>query len=173
MGADVGGLVREVGEEALLLHMVSMIEDQFEQADRKMMRTGFCVNSFVEIHDTGNYGYVPSYLPRGFQAAPFYKTYAPVFDKVYPERVRVCFLVRAPPAFSVIWRLCLPLLPEATKHKIRLKGFNASSWLEEMEVLLPPKTIPAWLRSDAVELIEQAQPFGGIVPKGALEDFMS
>jgi len=171
--ADIGGIVREAGEEALLLYMLSIIEDQLEQADKRMLNTGSCINSFVEIHDIGNYGLVPSYLPRGFQSVPFYKANAPIFDKVYPERVRVCFLVRCPAAFNIIWKLVTPLIPEHTKHKIRLKGYDAKSWLQEMEALLPPDSIPAWLRCDDTYVIEQATPFGGIVPRGLFEEFKS
>lgn len=168
---DLGGLVRELGDEPLLLHMVRIIEDHLNEAQAYMMRTGKFLCSFVEIHDVGNYGLVPNWLPRGFAAAPFFKSHSPVFDKVYPERVRVCFLCRAPTAFSVIWRLASPLVPEVTKGKIRLKGYSASSWLKEMDDLLPPETIPIWLRDDNPKLLKEAKPWGGLVPRGAFAAF--
>jgi len=168
---DLGGMVREVGQEPMLLYMVSQIEDQFACAHTRMLKTGRCINNFVEIHDLGRYGHVGSYLPRAFAASSFFKTYAPVFDKVYPERVRVVFLVRMPSAFAVVWRLCSPLVPEATKSKLRLMGFQSSTWQQEMSDLMPRETIPGWLRTDLAEEVARATPWAGIVPKDAIRTF--
>lgn len=165
---DLGGLVRELGDEPVLLHMVRMIEDSFLEARTMMLNTGRFLCSFIEVHDLGNYGLVPNWLPRAFGEFGFMKKFAPVFDKVYPERVRVCFLVRMPAAFSMIWRLASPLVPEATHSKLRLKGYAAASWVKEMEALLPESAVPDWLRSEDPALLLKARPWGGVVPKGAL-----
>lgn len=164
--ADLGGLMREIGDEPLLLRMVSILEDCFAEAQAIMLKTGRFLCSFIEIADTGKYDLVPKYVNRGFGAISFYKKYQSVFEKVYPERIRVCFVVRAPAAFSVIWRLAQPMIPEATKHKIRFKGFASATWVEEMKELMPEQTVPAFLCSDDTELLHHAEPWGGIVPVG-------
>jgi len=169
--ADLGGLVREVGSEPLLLYMVSMIEGQFEVARARMLKTGNFLTNFIEIHDVGNYGYVGGYLSRGVGAAAFFKTASPVFDNVYPERLRVCFLVRMPLAFTAVWRMFSPMVPPATKNKIRLKGYAASSWIDEMRELIPEDVIPAFLRGDLASDLAKATPWGGYVPKDALHTF--
>jgi len=164
---DPSGLAREIGEEALLLRLLEGLEDCFEAAQERMLKTGNVLTSFVEVYDMGNYGFVPRWLPRGMAAMGPFRRFAPVFDKVYPERVRVAFILRTPPAFAFVWRLTLPMIPEATRGKIRLKGFQASSWLAEMEALLPKATIPLFLRVDDLDEIYRAEPWGGIVPVGA------
>jgi len=166
---DVGGVVSEIGSESLLLYLVSNIEDQLERAHQRMMKTGNCITNFVEIHDLGNYGYVPNWLHRAFACVPFFKAHAPIFDKVYPERVRVCIMVRAPAAFSMVWKVFSPLVPEATKSKIHIHGYHARAWLSDLQSLLPPETIPAFLRTDDASALKQALPAGGVVPKGALQ----
>jgi len=165
--SDIHGLLREIGAEGLLLYMVGLIEDQFDQAHQRMMRTGHFISNFVEVYDVGNYGLVPGYLSRCWKSAPFYKDNVPVWDKVYPERVRIIFIVRVPTMFYAVWQIFLPMLPEATKKKIRMKGFHAESWLEEMRCVLPPESIPEWLRIDTAEAIAQGHPRGGLIPEGA------
>jgi len=164
---DPGGIVREAGEETLLLHMVNALETSFEEAQARMLQTGRLINGFVEVYDVGNYGIVGGYLPRAMAAIGPYSKFAPIFDKVYPERIRLVFLVRAPQAFSIIWRLAQPLVPPATKAKIRLRGFRAATWLEEMEAALPTESIPLWLRIDDPAEFKKAKPFGGFVPNSA------
>lgn len=168
---DAGGIVREAGQEALLLHLVSGIEYQLSEAKARMLKTGECVTSFIEIQDVGNYGLVDSWLPRALACVPFYKANAPIFDKVYPERVRICFIIRAPTAFAMIWRLASPMVPEATKGKIRLKGSGAKTWMEEMAAHMPLSSIPPWVQSDDPAELAKAKPWGGVVPKGAIEGF--
>lgn len=167
--ADLGGWIREVGDEPVLLHLLKFIEDGLDEAQAHMLRTGCFHGNFIEIHDTGNYGLVPSYLHRGLKMLPFYKKYAPVFDKVYPERLRACFVVRAPAAFSGVWRLVQPLIPEATKLKVRFRGHAAATWVEELEGLAPG-VLPPWLRSDDPALLLEAEPWGGLVPQDTAEE---
>jgi len=164
--SDLGGIVREVGNEALLLHLIHAIEDQFSQARARMLRTGHAISNFIEIHDTGNYGVVPGYLARGFGAATFFKKYAPVFDHVYPERVRICYLVRMPTTFAAIWSIFSPMVPPETKKKLRLKGQASSTWIDDMQENMPGEIIPTFLRCEDKQVYREAVPFAGFVPEG-------
>jgi len=179
---DPGGLVREVGADILLLHNLNHLEQQFAAAQELMLSTGTLHHSFVECYDLGNYGFVGSWLQRGLATAKPYARYAKVFDSVYPERVRVALLLRAPRAFSMIWKLMVPLVPEQTLKKIRLmpqrgptggpKGGTREDTdeeiLAELANWLPRATIPVWLETYDLEALKQATPWGGIVPKGAV-----
>jgi len=164
---DPGGLVRELGEEALVLRVLQVLEDSFAVAQARMLQTGSLSTGFVEVYDVGNYGLVPNWFKRAMAAVKPYMRVGPILDKVYPERVRACFLVRAPPAFAAVWRIFLPLIPEATRKKIHIKGFRAASWQEELKALVPEAIVPQWLREDDPAHFAQAKPWGGIVPLGA------
>merc|ERR1711933_321170 len=89
---------------------------------------------------------------------------APVFDEIFPERVRVVFIVRAPRVFSVLYKLVAPVIPESTKLKIRIRGHHARTWLEEMFEFLPRQTVPPWLQDDDPANFLHVRPWGGIVP---------
>jgi len=169
--ADPAGIVREIGMEPLLLHMLLSIEDAFAHARAKMLATGHYTTGFVEIHDMGNYGLVGGWTSRAFNSIPFFKVQAKVFDLVYPERVRVLFLLRAPRAFAAIWKIFEPWVPQATKNKIRMKGQCAREWVHEVEALVPMEVVPAWLQKDNAELLHEALPWAGAVPDGALAHF--
>jgi len=156
--SDLGGLCREIGMETMLVYMAAMIEDQFERAHERMMERGHCLTNFIEVWDLYH-----ALSPAGLGAVPFYKKYASVFDKVYPERLRVCFIIRVPWAWNTVWRFFEAIMPAATKKKIRIKGCRADSWLEEFRALLPDESIPDWLR------LAEGCPSGGAVPKGALQ----
>lgn len=167
--ADPGGLVREAGLEAFLIYMVRFIEDDFAEAQAQMLRTGKLLSNFVYITDLGNYGLVPRWVPRALATLGPIRQMTPIMDTVYPERVRAGFILRAPEAFSMIWRMVLPLIPESTRTKIFIKGFESSSYIGEVEALVPKDLIPAFLSSDDPALLPLAEPWGGIVPVGALE----
>lgn len=169
---DPGGICREIGKDILLLHLVRCMEDCFAESQAHMLRTGTLVTGFIEIHDVGNYKLVGNWMQRALGAvAPYTTTIAPVLDKVYPERVRMAFVLRAPPAFAVIWRVVTPLIPPSTKEKIRLKGFRASTWQEEMKAVVPESIIPDWLQVDDAIHFPKARPWAGLVPHGALAKF--
>lgn len=166
---DPGGLVREIGFESIALYFVRILEDNFAESQKLMLKTGCLVNSFVEIMDLGNYGLVPKWMPRAMASVGPLRKLAPVLDKVYPERVRACFLVRCPQAFSVVWSLVSSLVPPSTKNKVFIKGFEARTWITQLEELVHPEAIPLWLKVDDDANFPNARPWGGIVPKGAME----
>jgi hypothetical protein len=165
---DVGGLMRELGQDFLLVHAVTEVEDAFELAREQMLRTGVLHTSFVEIYDVGNYGLVPNYWQRGWDGVPFFKSVVPVIEKVYPERVRVAFVIRMPRSFWLILKLFWPLVPPETKKKIRMHGFPAKAFREELIEAIGESNVPPFMLTDDMSVIAEAQPQGGLVPKGAL-----
>jgi len=164
---DPGGLVREVGSEAFLLYLLDQLESSLELAQQRMMSSGCLFAGFLEVIDVGNYGLVGEWHGRGRSAIGPYCKFAGVFDKLYPERLRVAFIVRAPAAFSLVWKLVLPFIPEATRQKIRIKGHKSSTWKAEMAELVSLEELPRWLKEDDPAAFLEATPAGGIVPVGA------
>jgi hypothetical protein len=166
--ADPGGLMRELGLNVLLVHFVTEVEDAFELARDRMLMTGVLHTSFVEIHDVGSQGLVPNWWQRAFGSIPFYQKLAPVLDKVYPERLRLVFMVRLPRSFNIMWHLILPLVPPETQKKLRIYGYPAQAFREEMIGAIGESAVPAYLLSDDSSVIAAALPQGGVVPAGAL-----
>lgn len=165
---DPGGIAKAIGEETLLLHLLRILDDCFAASQEWLLKTARIPPGFVDVFDMGNYGLVPNWLPRCLAAAIPYTKIAPILDNVFPERVRAIIAVRTPMAFPIIWRLVLPLIPESTRVKIRIRGFQASSWKEDMAELLPENIIPLWLQVDDSSNFANAKPWGGIVPKDVL-----
>lgn len=163
---DPGGIAREVGRETLLLHHAMSVEDSFDAALKMTLQTGLLRMNFVELHDLGDYGTTGHSMKRGWGAVSVYKEMSIVFDKVYPERVRACFILRCPVFFSIFWRIISPIVPPHTRTKIRIRGFAAKSWYDDLEELLPVETIPLWLRGDDPALVVGAEPVAGVVPEG-------
>jgi len=164
---DTGGLVREAGIEAFILFHLHIMEDCFAMAQERMLKTGKLITNFVEIYDQGDYGLVEKYMRRGYQAWEPYKQMIPILDKVYPERVRVAFVVRCPSVFAIFWRLVEPFVPPATVKKIRIKGYASKTFVPEMKEFMPEFSIPQFLRSDDRSLLLAAEPRGGMVPPEA------
>ncbi|CAJ1360050.1 unnamed protein product [Effrenium voratum] len=164
---DANGLVREGGLETFILYHLVILEDSFNAAQERMMKTGKLITSFLEIYDQGDYGQVDGYLRRGMKAFEPYKAMIPILDKVYPERIRVAFVLRCPYVFASLWRVVESLLPPATVKKIRIKGYPAKTFVSEIKEYMLESNLPPHLRSDDRSLLAAAEPWGGWVPVGA------
>jgi len=167
---DPGGLAREIGQEVMLVHHLMILEDNFEKAWQMMLKTGKVQFSFIELIDLGDYNLVPQWKRRAWASVPVYKNMAKIFDRYYPERVRIIFFLRTPSAFSVLWRLVLPIVPTDTRRKIKMRGSVSQKWLFELREHMRPEIIPEWLQTESIEAYRRAQPWVGIVPVGALQN---
>lgn len=164
---DIPGLARELGAEAVLLHLLCHIELGFDVAHRTMLKTGCLTNNFVEIYDIGNDAEVPSRTGRAWSTVPLYKNWATIFDKCYPERVRVAYVIRVPTALSAFWSTVSPLFPRATVQKVRIHGCSHKAIIQDMSKTLSDSSIPTWLK-DGADRLTEIMTLGGIVPVGEL-----
>lgn len=162
---DPVGIAREAGEETVLLHLLRTFEEQTAAMRAQFLETGSLSPGCVDLYDTGNYAGVPGTIKRGLGMVPLYMGFARVFDVVYPERVHVAFVVRAPRLFDVVWRVAYSRIPEATRRKVRVFGPACAAWLEELGALVPPESIPTWLRTDDALAFAEATRLGGMVPR--------
>eukprot|EP00930_Biecheleria_cincta_P062629 TRINITY_DN48089_c0_g1_i1.p1 TRINITY_DN48089_c0_g1~~TRINITY_DN48089_c0_g1_i1.p1 ORF type:complete len:388 (-),score=67.60 TRINITY_DN48089_c0_g1_i1:57-1220(-) len=165
---DPGGLVRELGEEVYMLRILQVMEGQAQASRSLFLKTGRLVLDFVEVFDLGMYGLVQGWLSRAWGAVPIYKRLAPLLDCAYPERVRCAMVLRAPAAFSVFWRIAQPLVPEETRKRVRIRGSDDEKNLEDLREFLHEDCIPQYLRSQEPSVLQNARPWGGVVPRGAL-----
>lgn len=161
--ADPGGLVRELGSDDFLLYLLNEIETALDQAQLGIMQRRRLFEGFVEIIDLGDDCTVGGWWTRSMGAIGPYSKFAPVFDKVYPERIAVAFLLRAPSAFSMIWRLALPIIPEATQQKIRIRSKHCNTWLDEVAKVMSLELLPNYLK-DGLPVYNISS--GGVVPNG-------
>eukprot|EP00930_Biecheleria_cincta_P057723 TRINITY_DN43606_c0_g1_i1.p1 TRINITY_DN43606_c0_g1~~TRINITY_DN43606_c0_g1_i1.p1 ORF type:complete len:396 (-),score=66.53 TRINITY_DN43606_c0_g1_i1:40-1227(-) len=162
--ADPGGLTRELGADDFLLYLLNEIETALDQAQLRMLQSRRLFKGFVEIADLGDDAVVAGWWTRSMGAIGPYSKFAPVFDKVYPERISVAFLLRTPSAFSVVWRLALPIIPEATRQKIRIKNKHCSTWKHEVANFMSLELLPSYLKDG---LPVRSISSGGVVPKDA------
>jgi len=164
---DPVGIAREVGEETVLLHYIWIFEEQTTAMRAQFLKTGRVVPGCVDIYDTGNYAGLPGAVPRALAKVPYYMGFARIFEVVYPERLHVAFVLRAPHFFDVVWRAASSAIPEATRRKCRIFSSRraASAWREEVGALVPPESVPPWLRTDDAQMFGEAARLGGLVPR--------
>jgi len=171
--ADPAGIIREIGQELFLVHSLMIMEDNFEKSWQLMLKTGKVQFSFIELYDVGNYGFVPNWLSRAFSMVPVYKGLAKILERYYPERIRIIFMLRAPPAFTHFWRFVGPCVPTDTRKKIKIQGSVSQRVLSELQQHVPPEVIPKWFQTEDIEALRTVRPWGGVVPVGALQTMKS
>jgi len=94
-----------------------------------------------------------------------------VFDFNYPETVRKVFIVRTSWRIQSGWNLVKPLLPERTKKKLNLYGWDSSHWARELRSEMKEgQELPAFLIRDDEHSLRTAEPKGGILPEGCAGD---
>lgn len=167
--ADIGGFVREVGDEDVLMHFVAFMEARRRLARKLTLSTGTLLMEFVEVHDVGS---GPRWWHRAVGAAPFFAKHAGLWSSYYPEQVKKILILRSPAAFQVWWRMVRSLTPPATMTKLKLYGTRPSEWLPELVELVQEDTLPAFLRDDSEEAIKSAEPQGGLLPDGIYEKLL-
>jgi hypothetical protein len=111
---DVGGVVREVGVDAVLRWMVAVAEDH--------------VNRFYDIARTAEAGHrnlhgviIADLEGMGMAhlgIASKYSKMTAVLEANYPERMSVCYVVNAPWLFGQVYAIVKPMLSEGTRKKI-------------------------------------------------------
>merc|ERR1712232_101546 len=167
---DMEGLVRELGQEPVTLHIVHLYEENLHNSRLEMIKTGSYPGGRILILDLGDYG--KHGLPRHAQRQrSWFKLILKLRDitlNQYPEVYRKTFLVRVGPLVRGFTSLVRPILSPREISAFELHGWNASSWLPELRRQLPAGfDIPRFLECDDEAAFAAAVPKGGIVPQGA------
>lgn len=168
--ADTAGYWREFGEEALLVESLSKLERTHEEIRKAMFENRKLIRGQIQIIDVGDYGEhgVPNWTNRMWGALANGKDMYKIFDLNFPETVRKVFIIRTGMLTNTIWRIVLPIVPPRTKKKLRLFGYSAIEWVDELrDELAEGQVLQDFLTSDTAVAFSSAKPQGGIVPEGA------
>lgn len=162
---DVKGLMRSVGEEAILKHVLANLEEGLMLAAEATNKRGYPVSACTLIVDLD--GLSMRHLWR-----PGIRALLRIIETVeanYPETMGRLLIVRAPRVFPVLWTLVSPFIDENTRNKFMIYGgkdYLGSGGLIEF---VEKQYIPDFLGGECYCDV----PDGGLVPKSLyLEDLI-
>lgn len=167
--SDPAGMLREVGQEALLVNSLARMEAMHAHLRHSMFQTGRVVRGCVQVIDVGNYGEhgVPNWFKRMWDGFRVGKDAFKIFDLNYPETTRKIFIIRMARITTTIYKMCLPLVPPRTKEKMRIFDWRAAMWTEELSSEVEDAAqLPPFLTCDDTAAFAAAVPRGGLVPIG-------
>eukprot|EP00428_Durinskia_dybowskii_P025889 CAMPEP_0170234210 /NCGR_PEP_ID=MMETSP0116_2-20130129/16851_1 /TAXON_ID=400756 /ORGANISM="Durinskia baltica, Strain CSIRO CS-38" /LENGTH=416 /DNA_ID=CAMNT_0010485005 /DNA_START=18 /DNA_END=1265 /DNA_ORIENTATION=- len=165
--SDPAGMLREVGQDALLVNSIAKIEGMHSHLRRAMFREGKLIRGCVQIIDVGDYGDVPNWWSRMWATYNIGRPAFKVFDSNYPETTRKVFIVRMGSVTTSIYKLVKPIIPPRTNDKMRIFGHAAVAWADELRGEVPEDVdLPQFLCSDDAEALRVARPVGGMIPLG-------
>lgn len=166
---DTTGLIREAGEEAILMQWLNFMERASEhllQASRRLRRV---VPGQVWIGDIGNNPYVPDWTSRMTVGAYGVADVLKVMK--YPVTMRKVLIIRTGYLVQNLWAvLFYPLLRTVCSQNalsnVHVCGSYASSWRASLldEMGTAAHTLPEFLVSDSRRACEAAEPVGGMIP---------
>ncbi|XP_071508686.1 SEC14-like protein 1 [Diadema antillarum] len=154
---DVKGLIKAVGEEAILRHVLSINEEGLRRTEQATQQTGHPISSWTCIVDCEGLSMRHLWRP-GIKAL---LRMIEVVEANYPEVMGKLLIVRAPRVFPVIWTLVSPFIDENTRQKFLIyggKNYMDSGGLTDH---VAPEIVPDFISGDCFCDI----PEGGIIPK--------
>ncbi|XP_072514026.1 SEC14-like protein 5 [Salminus brasiliensis] len=154
---DTKGLVKALGEEALLRHVLSINEEGQKRCEENTKIFGRPIMSWTCLVDLE--GLSMRHLWR-----PGVKALLRIIEVVeanYPETLGRLLIVRAPRVFPVLWTLVSPFINENTRQKFLV--YSGSNYLGSGGLVdyIHSEIIPDFLGGDCLCRV----PEGGQVPK--------
>ncbi|XP_060065339.1 SEC14-like protein 1 [Ylistrum balloti] len=159
---DVKGLMKSVGEEVLLKHVLYVNEEGLRRAGDATRLRGFPVSACTCIVDLD--GLSMRHLWR-----PGIRALLRIIEMVeanYPETMGRLLIVRAPRVFPVLWTLVSPFIDEDTRQKFMIYGGNDYQGPGGLIEFIDKKYIPDFLGGDCFCDV----PEGGLVPKSLYKE---
>ncbi|KAK3091561.1 hypothetical protein FSP39_020820 [Pinctada imbricata] len=162
---DVKGLMKSVGEEAILKHVLYVNEEGLRRADDATRSRGYPVSACTCIVDLEGLSMRHLWRP-GIRAL---LRIIEVVEANYPETMGRLLIVRAPRVFPVLWTLVSPFIDENTRQKFMFYGGNDYQGPNGIAEFVEEKYIPDFLGGDCYCHV----PDGSLVPKSLYkEEFM-
>lgn len=141
---DVKGLMKAVGEEAVLKHVIAVNEEGVHRAATATEQLGYPVSGCTCIMDLEN-------LSMRHLWRPGIRALLRIIEMVqanYPETMGRLLIVRAPRVFPVLWTLVSPFIDENTRTKFMIFGGNDYQGPEGITEFIDKKYIPDFLGGD-------------------------
>lgn len=159
---DVKGLIRSVGEEAVLKHVLSVNEEGLRRCDQATQIHGYPVLGCTCIVDLEGLSMRHVWRP-GVRAL---LRIIEVVEANYPETMNRLLIVRAPRVFPVLWTLISPFIDENTRQKFMIYGGKDYQGAGGLVEFINKKYIPDFLGGDCYCGV----PEGGLVPKSLYKE---
>uniref|UniRef100_A0A8C5KE19 SEC14-like lipid binding 5 n=1 Tax=Jaculus jaculus TaxID=51337 RepID=A0A8C5KE19_JACJA len=154
---DTKGLIKAVGEEALLQHVLSVNEEGQKRCAGNTRQFGRPISSWTCLLDLEGLNMRHLWRP-GVKAL---LRMIEVVEDNYPETLGRLLIVRAPRVFPVLWTLISPFINENTRKKFLIYSGSNYQGPGGLVDYLDKDVIPDFLGGESVCNV----PEGGLVPK--------
>ncbi|XP_060116887.1 SEC14-like protein 5 [Heteronotia binoei] len=154
---DTKGLVKALGEESLLRHVLSINEEGQKRCEENTNLFGRPITSWTCLVDLEGLNMRHLWRP-GVKAL---LRIIEVVEDNYPETLGRLLIVRAPRVFPVLWTLVSPFINENTRQKFLIYSGNNYQGPGGLVDYLDKDVIPDFLGGECVCNV----PEGGLVPK--------
>nr|XP_051692264.1 SEC14-like protein 5 isoform X3 [Oryctolagus cuniculus] len=154
---DTKGLMKAVGEEALLQHVLSINEEAQKRCERNSRQLGRPISSWTCLLDLDGLNMRHLWRP-GVKAL---LRMIEVVEANYPETLGRLLIVRAPRVFPVLWTLISPFINENTRRKFLVHSGRDCQGPGGLVDYLDRDVIPDFLGGESLCNV----PEGGLVPK--------
>ncbi|XP_053327747.1 SEC14-like protein 5 isoform X2 [Spea bombifrons] len=154
---DTKGLVKALGEESILRHVLSINEEGQKRCEENTQQFGRPIRSWTCLVDLEGLNMRHLWRP-GVKAL---LRIIEVVEANYPETLGRLLIVRAPRVFPVLWTLVSPFINENTRQKFLIYSGNNYQGPGGISDYLDKDVIPDFLGGECVCNI----PEGGLVPK--------
>ncbi|XP_036885799.1 SEC14-like protein 5 isoform X2 [Sturnira hondurensis] len=147
---DTKGLMKAVGEEALLQHVLSVNEEGQKRCEGNTKQFGRPISSWTCLVDLEGLNMRHLWRP-GVKA--FLRIIEVVEDN-YPETLGRLLIVRAPRVFPVLWTLISPFINENTRQKFLIYSGSNYQGPGGLVDYLDKEVIPDFLGGECVVAVE-------------------
>ncbi|XP_044835870.1 SEC14-like protein 5 isoform X1 [Mauremys mutica] len=154
---DTKGLVKALGEESLLRHVLSINEQGQKRCEENTNLFGRPITSWTCLVDLEGLNMRHLWRP-GVKAL---LRIIEVVEDNYPETLGRLLIVRAPRVFPVLWTLVSPFINENTRQKFLIYSGNNYQGPGGLVDYLDKDVIPDFLGGECMCNV----PEGGLVPK--------
>lgn len=154
---DTKGLVRALGEESLLRHVLSINEEGLRRCEENTKIFGRPISSWTCLVDLEGLNMRHLWRP-GVKAL---LRIIEVVEANYPETLGRLLILRAPRVFPVLWTLVSPFIDENTRKKFLIYAGNDYQGPGGLVDYIDKEVIPDFLGGECLCEV----PEGGLVPK--------
>ncbi|XP_030893058.1 SEC14-like protein 1 isoform X1 [Leptonychotes weddellii] len=154
---DTKGLVRALGEEALLRYVLSINEEGLRRCEENTKVFGRPISSWTCLVDLEGLNMRHLWRP-GVKAL---LRIIEVVEANYPETLGRLLILRAPRVFPVLWTLVSPFIDDNTRRKFLIYAGNDYQGPGGLLDYIDKEIIPDFLSGECMCEV----PEGGLVPK--------
>uniref|UniRef100_A0A7N8WWV0 SEC14 like lipid binding 1 n=1 Tax=Mastacembelus armatus TaxID=205130 RepID=A0A7N8WWV0_9TELE len=154
---DTKGLVRALGEESLLRHVLSINEEGLRLCEENTKVFGRPISCWTCLVDLEGLNMRHLWRPRVKALLRIIE----VVEANYPETLGRLLILRAPRVFPVLWTLVSPFIDENTRKKFLIYAGNDYQGTGGLVDYIDKEIIPDFLGGECMCEV----PEGGLVPK--------